>query len=57
MRASRGEIKIEEILRANDISFQQEYTFRDLNSISGKSDVMFIFLPGSNFSMKWFRFY
>lgn len=35
MRASRGEIKIEEILRANDISFQPEYTFRDLNSISG----------------------
>lgn len=35
MRASRGEIKIEEILRANDISFQPEYTFPDLNSLSG----------------------
>ena len=36
-----------------------EYVNRrfDLNSINGKSDVMFIFLPGSNFSMKWFRFY
>lgn len=35
MRASRGEIKIEEILRKNDISFEQEYTFPDLNSFSG----------------------
>lgn len=36
MRASRGEIKIEEILRANDISFKQEYSFPDLVSSSGR---------------------
>jgi hypothetical protein len=35
MRASRGEIKIEEILRMNDMSFAQEYVFSDLVSISG----------------------
>lgn len=35
MRASRGEIKIEEILRMNDMSFTQEYIFPDLVSISG----------------------
>ena len=35
MRASRGEIKIEEILRMNDMSFAQEYIFPDLVSISG----------------------
>ena len=35
MRASRGEIKIEEILRMNDMSFAQEYIFSDLVSISG----------------------
>lgn len=35
MRASRGEIKIEEILKENDISFVQEYTFPDLTSFSG----------------------
>ena len=35
MRASRGEIKIEEILRANGMSFAQEYIFPDLVSISG----------------------
>jgi hypothetical protein len=35
MRASRGEIKIEEILKMNDMSFIEEYTFPDLVSISG----------------------
>ena len=35
MRASRGEIKIEEILTQNGLSFAQEYTFPDLNSFSG----------------------
>ena len=35
MRESRGEIKIEEVLRQNDISFAQEYTFPDLVSFSG----------------------
>jgi hypothetical protein len=35
MRASRGEIKIEEILRANNISFEQEYVFSDLVAFSG----------------------
>lgn len=32
MRASRGEIKIEEILQINGISFQEEYSFPDLLS-------------------------
>lgn len=35
MRASRGEIKIEEILRLYEISFVPEYTFPDLLSLSG----------------------
>lgn len=32
MRASRGEIKIEEILKMNEIYFQEEYSFPDLLS-------------------------
>ena len=35
MRASRGEIKIEEILTLNGVSFEQEYIFSDLVSFSG----------------------
>lgn len=35
MRASRGEIKIEEILRNNGMNFAQEYVFPDLVSIHG----------------------
>jgi hypothetical protein len=33
MRASRGEIKIEEILEAAELNFQEEYSFPDLTSI------------------------
>ena len=36
MRASRGEIKIEEILRDNEINFKEEYSFPDLISSSGR---------------------
>ena len=36
MRASRGEIKIEEILKAAGVKFQMEYTFQDLKSTSGR---------------------
>lgn len=32
MRASRGEIKIHEILEMNEINFKEEYTFPDLQS-------------------------
>lgn len=35
MRASRGEIKIEEILRNNGVVFQEEYSFPDLLSTTG----------------------
>lgn len=35
MRASRGEIKIEEILKENGIVFQEEYSFPDLLSFKG----------------------
>lgn len=35
MRASRGEIKIEEILEMNGLSFVEEYSFPDLLSPSG----------------------
>jgi hypothetical protein len=35
MRASRGEIKIEEILTNAGLSFAPEYTFPNLNSASG----------------------
>lgn len=35
MRASRGEIKIEEILSKNNLKFVQEYSFPDLTSSSG----------------------
>lgn len=36
MRASRAEIKIEEILKAADFNFEMEYTFSDLKAPSGK---------------------
>ena len=36
MRASRGEIKIEEVLTAAGINFQPEYSFPDLVSSSGR---------------------
>lgn len=36
MRASRGEIKIEEILEMNDLNFQMEYSFPDLKSPNGR---------------------
>ena len=35
MRASRGEIKIEEILSTNEMSFVEEYSFSDLLSNTG----------------------
>ena len=36
MRASRGEIKIEDILNEAGLSFQEEYSFNDLVSSSGR---------------------
>ena len=36
MRASRGEIKIEEILQASGLNFEEEYIFPDLISTSGR---------------------
>ena len=36
MRASRGEIKIEEILQAAGLDFQEEYSFPDLVSNNGR---------------------
>ncbi len=36
MRASRGEIKIEEILRDAGLKFQEEYSFSDLVSTNGR---------------------
>lgn len=36
MRASRGEIKIEEILMKNEIPFQEEYSFPGLVAPSGR---------------------
>lgn len=36
MRASRGEIKIEEILRKAGIPFEEEYSFPDLYSSNGR---------------------
>ena len=36
MRASRGEIKIEDILNAAGVDFKEEYSFRDLISRSGR---------------------
>lgn len=36
MRASRGEIKIEEILKMNNLKFEMEYSFPDLASPNGK---------------------
>lgn len=35
MRASYGEIKIEDILKSSGLSFEQEYSFKDLVSSSG----------------------
>ncbi len=36
MRASRGEIKIEEILTEAELNFKEEYSFPDLNSSNGR---------------------
>ena len=36
MRASRGEIKIEEILQESDLNFIEEYSFPDLYSSNGR---------------------
>ncbi len=36
MRASRGEIKIEEILKDSDLNFTEEYSFPDLYSSNGR---------------------
>lgn len=36
MRASRGEIKIEEILTAAELNFKMEYIFPDLKSENGR---------------------
>ena len=36
MRASRGEIKIEEILQQAELKFQMEYSFEGLNSSNGR---------------------
>lgn len=36
MRASRGEIKIEEILKDNNLNFKMEYSFPGLNSPNGR---------------------
>lgn len=37
MKSSRGEIKISEILQKNDIIFQEEYSFKGLNSQNGRA--------------------
>ena len=37
MKASRGEIKISEILEMNEINYQEEYSFKGLNSESGRA--------------------
>ena len=36
MRASRGEIKIEEVLQSAGLDFEEEYSFPDLVSSSGR---------------------
>jgi hypothetical protein len=36
MRASRGEIKIEEILKEAGLTFKMEYSFPDLTSPNGR---------------------
>lgn len=36
MRSSRGEIKIEEILKKYEIPFQEEYSFPELKAPSGR---------------------
>ena len=36
MRASRGEVKIEEILKNANLNFKMEYSFPNLNSPNGR---------------------
>ena len=36
MRASRGEIKIEEVLQQSGLIFEEEYSFSDLCSSNGR---------------------
>lgn len=36
MRASRGEIKIEEILTKAELNFKMEYSFQGLSSTNGR---------------------
>jgi hypothetical protein len=37
VRSSRGEIKISEILKMNELNFIEEYTFKGLNSENGRA--------------------
>lgn len=37
MKSSRGEIKISEILQMNNMVFQEEYSFKGLNSPNGRA--------------------
>ena len=37
MQASRGEIKIHEILEKNDVNFKEEYEFEGLKAPSGRA--------------------
>ena len=37
MKSSRGEIKISEILQMNSLNFQEEYSFKGLNSSNGRA--------------------
>ena len=36
MKASRGEVKIHEILEKNNVNFREEYEFKGLSSPAGK---------------------
>ena len=47
-----------DIVRMVEFSHSREYAERTFSpeSVSGKYKVTFMFMPGSNFDMKWFRF-
>lgn len=55
VRFKKGDATVNRIV---EFSGSSEYTVREfeINGVAGECDVMLIFLPGSNFDLKWFQF-
>ena len=47
--------RMTQVLEFNQSADYVEREF-DLNMLSGRADISFVFLPGSNFDFSWFKF-